>query len=114
MTTTNNDPAESMGAIAQLLHHASIKVTQRAAEAGPDSPIHGLGLGVVLARGAAAALLPESWEVDELEEEEDSSVLELLTAAEELTRPLAHPDFAYADLVLDLCGLIREARGLGC
>jgi len=113
MTTTNTDPDECIGAIAQLLHHASISVAQRAAEAGPDSPLHELVLSVVLARGAAAALLPGTWEVEELEEE-DRSILELLAAAEELTWPLPHPDFAHADLALDLCDLIRQARDLGC
>ena len=41
---------------------------------------------------------------------------ELLTEAEELTRPLPlhRPDLVHgSQLVVDLCDLIREARGLG-
>ena len=58
------------------------------------------------------------WSIDvDQEALAGQSALQLLTAAEELTRPLpAHrPDLVNSSqLVVDLCDLIREARDLGC
>ncbi|HEX6686046.1 MAG TPA: hypothetical protein VF062_24930 [Candidatus Limnocylindrales bacterium] len=63
----------------------------------------------------------ESWDrlgaVAQLLHTAGLGALELLTAAEELTRPLPmhRADLAgVCDLVVDLCDLIREARSLGC
>ena len=109
---------DRLGSIAQLLHQAAAQVWSDADEAAPDSPLHDLGLGVYLAHSQASALLPDDYElpdvdVDELEER---TPLQLLTEAEELTRPLPlhQPDLIHgSQLVVDLCDLIREARGLG-
>lgn len=110
---------DRLGSIAQLLHQAAAQVWSDADEAAPDSPLHDLGLGVYLAHSQASALLPDDYElpdVDPLPELEERTPLQLLTEAEELTRPLPlhQPDLIHgSQLVVDLCDLIREARGLG-
>lgn len=120
MDTLNADATwDGLGSIAQLLHHAATQVWSDADQAGPDSPLNDLGLGVYLAHSQAIALLPDDFELpdaDPLADLEERSPLQLLTAAEELTRPLPlhRPDLVHgSQLVLDLCDLIREARGLG-
>lgn len=116
--TVDHDPSERMAEVAQLLDQAALRAWDQAATADAQSPLHALGLGVYLARGNAAQLLSGDREVDELEDadegEDKRSVFELLAAAEELIRPLPRLDFAYADLVVELCDLMREARALGC
>jgi hypothetical protein len=110
---------DRLGSIAQLLHQAAAQVWSDADEAAPDSPLHDLGLGVYLAHSQASALLPDDYElpdVDPLPDLEERTPLQLLTEAEELTRPLPlhQADLVHGwQLVLDLCDLIREARGLG-
>lgn len=106
---------DRLGSITQLLHQAATQVWSDADKAAPDSPLHDLGLGVYLAHSHASALLPEDYEVldDDLEKR---TPLQLLTEAQELTRPLPlhHLDLVHgSQLVVDLCELIREARGLG-
>ena len=110
---------DRLGSIAQLLHQAAAQVWSDADEAAPDTPLHDLGLGVYLAHSQASALLPDDYElpdVDPLHDLEERTPLQLLTEAEELTRPLPlhQPDLVHgSQLVVDLCDLIREARGLG-
>lgn len=118
--TLNADGAwDRLGSITQLLHQAATQVWSDADEAAPDTPLHDLGLGVYLAHSQASALLPDDYElpdVDPLPDLEERTPLQLLTEAEELTRPLPlhQPDLVHgAQLVVDLCDLIREARGLG-
>ena len=118
--TLNADATwDRLGSIAQLLHQAAAQVWSDADEAAPDSPLHDLGLGVYLAHSQASALLPDDYElpdVDPLPDLEERTPLQLLTEAEELTRPLPlhQPDLVHgSQLVVDLCDLIREARGLG-
>ena len=106
---------DRLGSIAQLLHQAAAQVWGDADEAAPDSPLHDLGLGVYLAHSQASALLPDDYELPDVDLEERTP-LQLLTEAEELTRPLPlhRPDLVHgSQLVVDLCDLIREARGLG-
>jgi hypothetical protein len=108
-----------LGSVAQLLHQAASRVWSDADEAAPDSPLHELGLGVYLAHSRASALLPDNFQMpdtDLLADLEECTPLQLLTEAEELTRPLPlhQADLVHgSQLVLDLCDLIREARGLG-
>ena len=107
---------DRLGSITELLHRAATQVWD---QADPGSPLQSLGLGVYLVQARASALLPEGHRLPDLKAEdlEGQSVLQLLTAAEQLTRPLpAHrPDLVNTlQLVLDLCDLIREARRLGC
>ena len=110
---------DRLGSIAQLLHQAATQVWTDADAAAADSPLHDLGLGVYLAHSQASALLPDDYElpnVDPLPDLEERTPLQLLTEAEELTRPLPlrQPDLVQgSQLVVDLCDLIREARGLG-
>jgi hypothetical protein len=108
---------DRLGSIALLLHQAATQVWSDADRAAADSPLHDLGLGVYLAHSQASALLPEDYELPDVEvdELEEPTPLQLLTEAEELTPPLPlhRPDLHGSQLVLDLCDLIREARGLG-
>jgi hypothetical protein len=109
---------DRLGSIALLLHQAATQVWSDADRAAADSPLHDLGLGVYLAHGQASALLPEDYELPDLEvdELEERTPLQLLTEAQELTRPLPlhRADLVHgSQLVVDLCDLIREARGLG-
>ena len=120
MDTLNADATwDRLSSIAQLLHQAATQVWSDADEAAPDSPLHDLGLGVYLAHSQASVLLPDYYELpgDELLADlEERTPLQLLTEAEELTRPLPlhQPDLIHgSQLVVDLCDLIREARGLG-
>ena len=119
MDTLNADGTwDRLGSIALLLHQAATRVWSDADRAAAGSPLHDLGLGVYLAHGQASALLPEDYELPDLEvdELEERTPLQLLTEAEELTRPLPlhRPDLVHgSQLVVDLCDLIREARGLG-
>ncbi len=121
--TLNADAtSDRLGSITQLLHQAATQVWSDGDEAAPDSPLHDLGLGVYLAHSQASALLPDDYELPDVDdpfpdlEERTRTPLQLLTEAEELTRPLPlhQPDLVHGyQLVVDLCDLIREARGLG-
>ncbi|GAA3519350.1 hypothetical protein [Nocardioides daeguensis] len=110
---------DRLGSIALLLHQAAIQVWSDADRATADSPLHGLGLGVYLAHSQASAMLPDDYELPDVDEDadlEERTPLQLLTEAEELTRPLPlhRPDLVHgSQLVVDVCDLIREARGLG-
>lgn len=123
MTTLAVDETwERLGVAAQLLHTAALAVWSHADQQEPESPLHALGLGVCLAQAQVTALLPADHGIPEpaidrdADEPEEQDALQLLTSAEELTRslPLHRPDLVgVSDLVVDLCDLIREARGLG-
>lgn len=110
---------DRLGSITQLLHQAATQVWSDADEAAPDSPLHDLGLGVYLAHSRASALLPDDFgppDDDPAEDLGERTPLQLLIEAEELTRPLPlhQADLVHgSQLVVDLCDLIREARGLG-
>jgi hypothetical protein len=113
---------DRLGAVARLLHAAALEVWSRADAQAPDSPLHALGLGVYLAQAQATALLPADYQIPgrdvdpDVDELEEQGALRLLASAEELTRPLPthRPDLVgIANLVVDLCDLIREARSLG-
>ena len=115
-TPTTDDIWDRLGSITQLLHQAATRVWE---QADPGSPLQSLGLGVFLAQAQASALLPADHRLPDLDLEQlgGQSALELLTAAEQLSRPLPvhRPDLVNtSQLVLDLCDLIKEARGLGC
>jgi len=114
-TLTADDTWDRLGSITQL-HRAATQVWEQAA---PDSALQSLGLGVYLVQAQASALLPAGYPLPDPNPEdlEEQSALQLLAAAEELTRPLPvhRPDLVYSSqLVIDLCDLIREARDLGC
>jgi hypothetical protein len=121
-TVAVDETWDRLGAVARLLHAAALEVWSRADAQAPDSPLHTLGLGVYLAQAQATALLPPDYQIPgrgvdpDVDEREEQGVLQLLASAEELTRPLPthRPDLVgIADLVVDLCDLIREARSLG-
>jgi hypothetical protein len=110
---------DRLGSIALLLHRAATKVWTDTDRAAADSPLHALGLGVYLAHSQARSLLPDDYQLPDVDEDaklEQRTPLQLLSEAEELTRPLPlhWPDLTHSSqLVVDLCDLIREARGLG-
>ncbi|MPZ62423.1 MAG: hypothetical protein GEU93_14245 [Propionibacteriales bacterium] len=106
---------ERLAGAVGLLHQAAIEVWRDADEQAPDSPLHSLGLGVYLAKAQACALLPEDYQIPDVEPE-GSGLLRLLARADELIRPLPirRPDLVgVSQLVVDLYDLIREARELG-
>jgi len=109
---------DRLGSIALLLHQAATQLWSEADQSAADSPLHDLGLGVYLAHSRASALLPDDYELPDVDADdlEERTPLQLLTEAEDLTRPLPlhRPDLVHgSQLVVDLCDLIREARGLG-
>ncbi|MQW78001.1 hypothetical protein GHK92_19215 [Nocardioides sp. dk4132] len=110
---------DRLGSITQLLHQAAVQVWSDADDAAPISPLHDLGLGVYLAHSQASALLPDGYklpDVEPLPDPEERTPLQLLVAAEDLTRPLPLHQLDLvrsSQLVVDLCDLIREARCLG-
>lgn len=117
-TLTVDAPWDRLGSIALLLHQAAALVWSDADRSAADSQLHDLGLGVYLAHSQASALLPDDYELSDVDADdlEERTALQLLTEAEELTRPLPlhRPDLVHgSQLVVDLCDLIREARGLG-
>ena len=115
MTTTDiaaREPDELLAQVAVLLDRAALLAWEHAEAASAESPLHDLGLGIYLARGDAAQLLTADCHVDELEDIDERSVLELLTSAEFLIG--ARADFISSGLAVELCDLIREARALGC
>lgn len=103
---------ELLARVAVLLDRAALLAWEHAEAAGAESPLHDLGLGVYLARGTAAQLLTADCHVDEPEDMDERSVLELLADAESLIG--ARTDFTYRGLIVELCDLIREARAHGC
>jgi len=119
VATLNADGTwDRLGSIALLLHQAATQVWSDADRSAADLPLHDLGLGVYLAHSQASALLPDDYELPDVDADdlEERTPLQLLTEAEELTRPLPlhRPDLVHiSQLVVDLCDLIREARGLG-
>lgn len=112
-----------LDSMSQLLHQAARVVWARADEDGPTSPLYSLGLGIYLAHGQAQLLLPEDLvdvgaarerDVDELNVR---TAVQLLTEAEELSRPLPmwRADLTHgSQLVVDVCDLLREAQHLDC
>ena len=115
-TLTAADVWGRLGAIIQLLHRSATVVWE---QAGTDSALQSLGLGIYLVQAQVSALLPSAHPLRDLDPEdlEGQTAQELLTAAEELARPLLadRPDLVNSSqLVVDLCELIREARDLGC
>ena len=102
-------PDELVAQVAVLLDRAALLAWEHA-EAADTAPLQDLGLGVYLARGTAAQLLTTDRHVDEPEDTNDRSILELLTDAESLIGP--RTDFISSGLAVELCDLIRQARTL--
>lgn len=119
-----------LDSMSQLLHQAARTVWARAEEDGPTSPLHSLGLGIYLAHGQTQLLLPEDLvdvesdlelgrevDVDEVDEVDVRTAVQLLTEVEELSRPLPvwRADLVHgSQLVIDVCDLLREAQHLDC
>jgi hypothetical protein len=103
-------PDELVAQVAVLLDRAALLAWQHA-EAVGTAPLHDLGLCVYLARGTAAHLLNTDHKIDEPEDINERSILELLTDAESLIGP--RTDFMSSGLAVELCDLIRQARALG-
>lgn len=115
-THTADDTWACLCDIAQLLHQATVQLWETAE---PDSELQSLALGVYLVQAQIVTLLPNDHAVPELnmKDLQGQTPLQLLTAAELLSRPLPvyRPDLVNsAQLALDLCDLIREASELEC
>lgn len=107
-----------LATISRLLDQAATRLWA-GAEPGAELAWQSLGLGVYLAGAQVSSLLPEGYHLPDVapDDPDPQSALQLLTAAHELTRPLPvhRVDLVNtSQLVIDLCGLIREARDLGC
>lgn len=123
MTTMGiEDTYKQLADVVLLLHAAAQAIWADAECAGPRSLLHSLGLGVDLAHDAAVVLLPEDYVLpvdleQQLPETLEVGPLAMLEAAEVRTRPLPVHDPALtggvSTLVVQLCDLIREARGVG-
>jgi hypothetical protein len=114
-TLAVDEACRRLSIVTLLLQHTAIAVWSHADQTSPDSPLHSLGLGVYLAHAQTTALLPDGYEFPDVDLQRGTP-LQLLIAAEELTRslPLHRPDLAGgSQLVVDLCDLVREARDLG-
>lgn len=109
------EPDELRAQVAVLLDRAALLAWQQAETAGAESPLHDLGLGIYLARGTATHLLTADCHVDEPEDIDERSVLELLIDAESLTGALigTRADFTTSGLAVQLSDLIREAQAHG-
>jgi hypothetical protein len=107
-----------MAQVALRLDCAALFAWEHAESVGPDSPLHGLGLGIYLARGKVAQLLAGEGHVESLghmdgfEHLNQHSVVELLADVECLIG--SRTDRIFSGLSVELCDLIREARALGC
>lgn len=124
-TLTLNDGTEDLEELVLLLDRASRHIWSDADYASTGSPLHPLGLGVFLAQGQAAELLPEGHVisgdlryqvVDQELDHAEPNPLQLLRAAEEITRAesLQQAELpGLSQLVVDLSDLIREASSVG-
>lgn len=106
--STDLDPAETLSAVAGLLARASDTAWDRAMS-DPDPGLRFLGVGLDLAASQALELLPAGHDVDDPATVE-TDPLQLLRAAEELTR--AHPIEEFApgtsQLIVAICDLLNE------
>lgn len=102
------DAADSLGTVARLLARASDMAWDPAAT-NPDPVLRFLGLGLDLATSQALELLPAGTDADEPAPVE-TDPLELLRAAEELTRLHPIEDFppGTPQLVAAICDLLNE------
>ena len=98
-----------------LLHRAALASWEIGDREGITSEMHYLGLGVYLAQGNAAALLPEdhvmsqSWPPVGPPAQTDPGLL--VASAETRLRTLDPGALAgLSDLVLEMCDLVREFR----
>ncbi len=105
---TDLDAADSLGTVARLLARASDMAWDHAAT-NPDPVLRFLGLGLDLATSQALELLPAGADADDPAPVEIDP-LELLRAAEELTR--LHPIEAFppgtSQLIAAICDLLNE------
>ena len=133
--TTDDDPIGDLEQLILLLDRASREIRRAADQAGTGSPLPWLDLGVFLAQAQAVELLPPGHVIADFDQVEDlldqtlartlprlepdveHSGLQLLRAAEQITRSeaLQHADWpGLSALVVELCDLIKEASSLGC
>ena len=105
---TDLDAADSLGTVARLLARASDMAWDQTAT-NPDPLLRFLGLGLDLATSQALELLPAGTDADEPAPVE-TDPLELLRAAEELTRLHPIEDFppGTSQLIAAICDLLNE------
>ena len=128
LIANDDDPIRGLERLILLLDRASRECDRAADQAGTGSPLGWLGLGVFLAQAQAVELLPHGHVITDLDRFDglldqtletagwgpasEHSALQLLRAAEQITRSEAmlHADWpGLSSLVITLCHLVREA-----
>ena len=128
----NDDPTGHLEQLILLLDRASRACERAAKQVDTGSPQGWLGLGILLVQAQAVELLPSGHMIADLDRVDDlldqtletagrgpnseHSVLQMLCAAERITRSdaLQGSDWpGLSALVVELCDLIREASSVG-
>ena len=132
LIANDDDPIRDLEKLILLLDRASRECDRAADQAGTGSPMGWLGLGVFLAQAQAIELLPHGHAIADLDQVDalldqaletagrgpaaEHSALQLLRAAEQVTRSdvLQRADLpGLSALVVELYDLIREASSGG-
>lgn len=108
-TPLTDETLEVLEAVVSHLHHAARGVWAALDQGGVTLDLQYLGLGVCLAQGNAAALLPDDHDFTQAEPPAETAPVQLLRSAEQLLRRLP-PDAApgLSGLVVKVCDLVRE------
>ena len=101
---------QPLGEIACLLQLAADRLWEAADADGIDSPLHSLGLGSFLAGSQAIEMLPADRETPDHSSSEARDVLQVLKAAEHLTRRLDTRVVGASELGITVANLVREVR----
>lgn len=104
-----HDTQETIAAIARLLHHAAERTAHQAAAEGPRSALHVLGLGIQLAAGETALLVPRELDPYWPQPTQDDPG-QLLRIAEQLARsvPIDDGTAGFSAVVVNIADLLRE------
>ncbi len=103
------DPQETIAAIARLLHHASERAARKAGEEGPRSALHVTSLAMLAAAAETAVLVPSGLDPYWPQPTEHDPV-ELLRAAETRARtvPIDESTAGFSAVVVTLEERLRE------
>lgn len=107
----SKESLNTVGRMVALLHEASRRVDRHLETAGGSLELSDLALGLCLASGQFAELLPGDYECPAVQTQEAQSATELLVRAEDASRRVTDVllDAGAAPLLVDLCDLTREA-----
>ncbi len=109
ITPLTDQTLEVLEAVVSHLHHAASGVWAVLDQGGVTLDLQYLGLGVCLAQGNAAALVPEGHDFTQAEPPAETDPVLLLRSAEQLLRRIP-PDSVpgLSGLVVEVCDLVRE------